>query len=168
MTLGTHAVVGAFVGAAAAHNLPLAAAAAFASHFLMDSIPHWDYAILSIQKDPANPLNDDMGSNRILFYKDLIRTGFDFGLGLLIAFLLFKSTGQTVLVGALLGGVCAALPDALQFLYWKVRKEPLISLQRFHLFMHADHDFNNEPIIGFLMQAAIVVLVAVLSALFFI
>ncbi len=45
MTLGTHAVAGALIGAVASQNLAFAASAAFLSHFLLDTIPHWDYAL---------------------------------------------------------------------------------------------------------------------------
>lgn len=168
MTLGTHAVAGAFVGALASQSLPAAAVAAFASHFFLDSIPHWDYAILSLQKDAGNELNNDMGANRYLFMLDLMRTGADAGLGLLITLAVFSQASTTVLVGALVGAVFGALPDALQFVYWKFRHEPLISLQRFHLYMHAKTDLNNEPVVGILSQLVVVLLCVVASVYLFI
>ena len=46
LTLMTHAIVGAaIVGLVPAHPL-LGLSLAFASHFILDALPHWDYPIV--------------------------------------------------------------------------------------------------------------------------
>jgi hypothetical protein len=52
LTLTTHAIVGAAIASVIPAHPFFAIAAAFASHFLLDAIPHWDYPIRS---DSVNP-----------------------------------------------------------------------------------------------------------------
>lgn len=68
-----------------------------------------------------------------------------------------------MLVGALVGAVFAIIPDPLQFVYMKYRHEPLISLQRFHLFMHARTRLNDRPLLGVGSQIALIAVMALLS-----
>lgn len=168
MTLTTHAVVGSFLGAAAAANLPLAAVLGFTSHFLMDSIPHWDYHLASTSEDTKNELNNDMKTSGPAFFVDLLKIGFDVVLGLAIVWLIFHSASSFILIGAFTGAVFAMAPDALQFIYWKFRHEPLISLQKFHLYIHAATRLNKRPALGILSQIAIILVVAIIARHFFV
>ncbi len=161
MTLSTHAVVGAFVGAVASQNLALAASAGFLSHFIMDSIPHWDYKLGSTSEDKSKPMETDMKISGKQFYIDLFKIGCDVALGLSLTYLFFSHASSTVLLAALIGACCAIAPDPLQFVYWKFRREPLISLQKFHLFMHADTRLNDKPLIGITSQIIIMCIVYV-------
>lgn len=163
MTLTTHSVVGALFGAVAAHNVPLALAGGFASHFLLDAIPHWDYRLGSAWHDEANPMNNDIDVSAPAFVLDLAKIGFDAILGLGIIYALFRGDDPRILFAALLAGVCAMAPDPLQFVYTKFRREPLVSLQRFHLFMHAKTRLKHRPVLGITSQIAIIVIVVVLS-----
>jgi hypothetical protein len=165
MTLTTHAVAGALIGAIASQNLAFVAVAAFASHFLLDSIPHWDYALASSERDSDNPLKDDIKASGKTFFIDLSKIAFDAILGVAIAVVLFYSGPTTVLIGAVVGAIFAILPDPLQFAYMKIRREPLISLQKFHLFMHADADLNDKPFLGVGFQVALIVIFALVSRL---
>lgn len=163
MTLTTHALI----GVSAASFLPkyplLAFSAAFLSHFIIDAIPHWDYPIKSLEQNLDNPLENKIAANK-KFITDLIRIGFDFLIGITLSFLIFQPKnliiGQTVFMGAI-GGI---LPDPLQFLYWKIKKEPLISLQRFHIWIHTKTNLNDKPLIGIAFQI-ILILVAIYLAI---
>jgi hypothetical protein len=156
MTLTTHAVAGALVGAVASHNLALAASAAFMSHFLFDTIPHWDYALGSTHEDQANPMNNDIKSSGKQFIIDLLKIACDAGLGILVTYIFFRNASNSVLIAALIGALFAMLPDPLQFVYWKFRHEPMISLQRFHMFMHAKMHLKDKPIVGILSQVVFI------------
>jgi hypothetical protein len=152
------------VGAAIASVLPaypsLAIAAAFASHFLLDAIPHWDYPIRS---DLVNPnVAAAMKYDRALF-GDLLRIGTDATLGIALALLLLARPSDFALL--LCAAVAAMLPDALQFAYMRFPREPLISLQRFHLWMHASRDLRGRPILGLSAQIALVVVVLLVARL---
>ncbi len=136
MTLTTHAIV----GAAAARLFPqhpvLAFSAAFASHFLIDAIPHWDYSLRSYKRDESNHLNNDMSTSGLNFVLDLLDIGFDLFLAMFLPFLIFGSvifSESFIVLCGIIGGV---LPDALQFVYMKFRHEPLVSLQKFHILIH--------------------------------
>ena len=169
MTLTTHAVIGAAIASTMPTHPILGFTLAFASHFFLDSIPHWDYSLNSYKSDDANHLNDDMPINKE-FFIDLSKIGLDMlcGILLVLIFFAFKSSDISItnitwipFIG-LLGGV---LPDALQFVYMKWRHQPLITLQKFHLWIHAKKDFNNRPLIGMSFQVAVILVVVIVTKL---
>ena len=151
MILATHAIAGAIL----ANQLPdypiIGFLIAFGSHFVLDAIPHWDYPILSLQRDSGSELDNKMEKGRN-FYLDILRTGADFAFGIAVALYILGNWNfpLPVLAGAI-GGV---LPDALQLAYWKIRTEPLISLQRFHIFIHARGKIG-KALPGLIFQAGI-------------
>jgi len=152
MILSTHAIT----GAALATFVPAQPAAAFVlgflSHFALDAIPHWDYPLRSPLIAPNNGAH--MLLNRALVF-DLVTIGFDALFGLLVAVLLFATSGN---YWAILSGVCGAmLPDALQFLYARFPREPLRAFQRFHEWMHTDKCI--KPLLGIGSQFGLVVLI---------
>jgi hypothetical protein len=158
LTLTTHAVVGAAIASLMPAYPSLAIAAAFASHFLLDAIPHWDYPILS---DSVNPnVAAPMKYDRALF-ADMLTIGTDAMLGMALALLLLARRGDFALV--LCGAAAAILPDALQFAYMRLPREPLISLQRFHSWIHASRNFRARPVLGLSTQLGLM-LFAVLVA----
>jgi hypothetical protein len=157
MTLTTHAVVGATIASALPSHPLLGFVLAFSSHFLLDAIPHWDYALSSHKSDGSNRMNDDMMIDKV-FFTDLMKIGFDMLCGVLIVILVFTLHGPHILWLPLVGVAGATLPDALQFAYWKYRHQPLISLQRFHIWVHAKKDFNKRPFLGITFQIIVVAL----------
>jgi len=157
MTLATHAVVGAAIASSIPHHPILGFTLAFASHFVLDAIPHWDYPLSSSKTDDENRMNDDMVMDKT-FYFDLSRIALDMSCGVLLA-LAFFSLSSPYLFWVPIVGVCGAtLPDALQFVYWKWRHQPLIALQRFHLWIHSKVNFNERPIIGVPFQIVVIIL----------
>jgi hypothetical protein len=152
MTLTTHAVVGAGAASLFLGNPLLAFCAAFLSHFLIDAIPHWDYIPRSMRNNSEDPLKTDMTLGKD-FILDLCVIGADALFGILLSLLFF---GNSVgLVIAFIGAVGGILPDPLQFVYWKIRKEPLISLQRFHLWIHAKTQIKEAWHIGITFQISL-------------
>lgn len=162
MTLTSHAVAGAAVATLAPENPALAFAFGFLSHFLADAFPHGHYKLLSHTKHPEDRLKEDMVYGKAFVF-DLLKIGADFILGAALAYFLFiaggKPGGMAIAFGAL-GGV---LPDALQFAYWKIRREPLISLQKFHIEIHAVKNFNGDAKKTILVEISAIV-VAILFA----
>jgi hypothetical protein len=137
MILTNHAIVGAAL-ASLVPNAPVAGfAIGFLSHFVLDAIPHWDYDLQSIKEDKNNPLNNEMPLNG-KFLKDILKIGLDFFVGLSLSFLIFVVYFKYSILAIFCGVAGAMTPDALQFIYMKWRHEPLISLQRFHLWIHAE------------------------------
>jgi hypothetical protein len=156
MVLATHAVTGALIGAVASENLAIAALAGFLSHFILDTIPHWDYSLGSNEKDPQNPLNDTMHVRSVSFFIDLAKIGADFFLGLMLALLMVYAEPTPVVAAGMIGALAAVLPDPLQFIYMKFRPKFMRPLQKFHLFMHATTRLNSRPIIGIGSQLIII------------
>jgi hypothetical protein len=131
MILSTHAVVGgALAGLFPSH--PVAAfAVGFASHFVIDAIPHWDYPLRSISV--ARGARNQVRLTPALA-RDVALIGFDAIVGLALAIGIFAT--PSTIVAVLAGAVGAMLPDPLQFVHTLYPHEPLASLQRFHRWMH--------------------------------
>lgn len=160
MTLTTHAIVGAAAASVFSSNPIVAGCAAFLSHFLIDAIPHWDYIPKSAQSDPQNPLNNDMKVGK-QFFRDLFVIGSDALLGVALSILIFSPTDLYSFL-IIFGGACLGiLPDPLQFVYWKIRREPLILLQRFHMWIHTSHKkwtIEQRWAVGIAEQVVLVVI----------
>lgn len=151
MTLATHAIVGGSIAALVPGNPLVGFILGFGSHFILDSIPHFDYKILSISEDKNNKLNTDMRFGK-KFLLDLARISFDASLGFFIIMSTFYLKGNgDYLIAVTAGALGGILPDPLQFAYFKLRLEPLISLQKFHLWMHAKSKIT-DPIKGIAYQ----------------
>jgi hypothetical protein len=146
MTLTTHAVVGAAIASLIPEHPVLVFCAAFASHFVIDAIPHWDYAIAS---SSINPKIGAVMKYDEAFFQDVLRIGTDALLGILLSLWLFGSYHPWVV---LLGACAGILPDPLQFIYTRWRHEPLVSLQRFHQWIHTNIRLRNLPALGIASQ----------------
>ena len=154
MILTPHAVAGAAITSLFRLNPVTAFFAGFLSHFFLDAIPHWDYKLKSSYKDEAQPLNNNFGVGPGL-YLDLAKIGFDALLGLFLS-VLFFSLGTGVSFWAIIfGAIGGMLPDPLQVVYMKWRREPLISLQKTHLLFHTSHRIQ-DPVFGIFLYCVII------------
>ncbi|MBP6948494.1 MAG: hypothetical protein KBC41_02400 [Candidatus Pacebacteria bacterium] len=157
MILATHAVVGTIVATTLTSNPYIAFTIAFGSHFMLDSIPHWDYSLLSFKKDPEGKLNHDMVIGKKFLF-DLTRIGIDALIGAIIsftlAFYILDIHSIPLVCATILGGI---LPDPLQFVYWKTRSRFLLPLQKFHKWIHA-RSIQIHHTHGLLLQIAIMLL----------
>ena len=156
MVLTTHIVFGSVGAQLMTSNPYLGFLAGFVSHFILDAVPHWDYTLKSRAYNPKNRLDVDMkiGSN---FVRDLFLIGLDFCLGFTIAITYFYLTATPFGLVALLGGIGAVFPDFLQFVYFKFKTGPLLSLQRFHVWIHSKISLNNRPTLGIISQAVLII-----------
>lgn len=139
MILTNHAITGAMLATLTPNQPLLGFTAGFLSHFVLDAIPHWDYSLDSFKKDNNNPMNNDIVINKY-FVKDILKIGLDGAIGLSFAYLIFCFYMKYSVLTILSGAIGAMIPDALQFAYMKCRREPLVSLQKFHLWVHADKE----------------------------
>ncbi|MBI4225251.1 MAG: hypothetical protein HY617_02885 [Candidatus Sungbacteria bacterium] len=164
MILTTHAVIGAAAASMVPEHPVLAFGVAFASHFAFDAIPHWHYPVASIIKDKKNPMNNDMVVGKH-FIADVAVIGFDALLGIgisLAAFAYFLHVPYLLILIGALGGI---LPDPLQFVYWKFRRQPVKSLQRLHRLVHAKTDLDNRPLSGVTSQVCLILAAISVTAL---
>ena len=81
--------------------------------------------------------------------------------GTLIGVALFASASTFWIV--LLGAAMAILPDPLQFLYGRFPREPLRSLQRFHVLIHTERRLEGRPVFGLTTQLTFVILFVAFS-----
>ena len=155
MILATHAIIGAAAASLFPDHPTLAFSAAFVSHFIFDAVPHWHYSMSSIEIDEHNGMNNNMKLKKG-FFSDLLKIGLDGLAGLIVSYFIFTSI-KTPFWIIILGVAGAILPDPLQFVYWKWRHEPLISLQRFHMWIHSKINMDNMHFVGIVTQIAIIV-----------
>ena len=134
MILSTHAVVGGAISSLFPSDPILAAAAGFVSHFAIDAIPHWDYPLRSISVGKGAD-NRRLRLSRAVM-TDLICIGVDACAGLALAIWLFATPASVWAIA--LGALAAMAPDPLQFVHSIHPREPLVTLQRFHRWMHSN------------------------------
>lgn len=136
MILCTHAVVGGAIASLMPHHPALAFCVGIASHFAIDAIPHGDYTMRSISLREGRPA---LALNPLLI-RDLAIIAFDGLFGLALTAWLYATPGSwpTVLLGAL-GGM---LPDPLQILQRLLPVEPLMSIQRVHIWAHTKRQLD--------------------------
>jgi hypothetical protein len=167
-------VVGGALAQISKANPILAFVMGFLSHYILDIIPHWDYPLLSSSKSKTgNPLDGEIVIGRG-FLVDLVKVGADFLIGLSIVLFFFEPNGFSILLNPLAlikspilwGSFGGILPDILQFIYYKTKREPLTSFQKFHDFMHSRMRLNNHMIMGPALQIIFVALVIYLITLF--
>ena len=163
MILATHAISGAVLAELVPNHKVAAFCVGFVSHFILDAVPHWDYKLSSLERDENDLLNTDMKMGKE-FAADLLKTGADaaFGLvlGALLAYFIFRSVTPAIFFGAI-GGL---FPDFLQFVYMKWKHEPMVSLQKTHIKVHAREKIRGK-FFGLAFQAVIVILLG--AAVFF-
>src|ERR1700759_405772 len=128
MILSTHAVVGGAIASWFPTHPIRVATLTFASHFVIDAIPHWDYPLKSISVKP-NANNWALKINRRLF-SDLALISFDACFGIVLTLLLLASPSTIGVVA--LGALAGMLPDSFQIVHSLYPREPLGTLQQFH------------------------------------
>lgn len=160
MTLTAHAIVGASVAQLFPNHPVLAFSAGFVSHFLLDAVPHKDYRLASFKKNEHDRLKDSFAYDKKFIF-DLVKIATDFSLGFIFVYLIYSFQIKTsLLVTTLAGATGAVLPDALQFVYFNFRHEPLTTLQKFHIKIQKKIGSTKWGIISQFVIVLIFVLVA--------
>ena len=158
MILSTHAIVGGAIASLIPGHPVLAFVIGAASHFAIDAIPHVDYPLYSITVRRSAPAALTLNW---LLVRDLGLITIDACLGLAIVLWLYASPGATTAV--LAGALGAMLPDPLQLLGKLYPREPLRSLQLFHVWMHTKRKLSWP--LGVSSQLSFVALVVGLRAI---
>ena len=154
MILATHAIIGAGIVSLSVHDPALGLCLAFASHFVLDAVPHWSYKVQSTSIQPHGGVSGIHFDKD--FFQDVAHIGSDGLIGILLSVLFFaKPQTLWLIIG---GAIAGMLPDALQFVYSKFKHEPLIHLQHFHEWIHTKYQLNDMPLIGILSQIIFVII----------
>jgi hypothetical protein len=155
MILASHAVIGVAAAKLAPVNPLLAFCLAFLSHFAADAIPHWEYK-LSKSVDPK--YSEGMSLNRD-FFVDSVKVGSDILLGILLSYYIFSDVSIEILSLGIIGGI---LPDIFQFLYGKIKIQPLIIFKKFHDAVHSEK-MDERMILGVSTQVLVILIIAFLN-----
>ena len=108
--------------------LTLAFVLAFLSHYLLDSLPHWDYSIENIQEKKWRNS-----------FKDFLKVFLDISLGIFLIFIFSKNFSISFL-----GGLVAILPDGLILLNLIYPSKLLTIHKNFHQKIHFPESPEGE------------------------
>jgi len=117
MVLTPHILAGVALGASIS-NPVMAAIGAFALHFALDAIPHWDYDIYSSRRKAA------------------LKVGADLAIAGIAVLFLIRHMPPEQQINILIGGFFGILPDGLLFLSFIFKNKYLDRFARFHNFWH--------------------------------
>jgi len=153
MILVTHGIVGASVALSVTGNPVLGGVLAFASHFVLDMIPHWDYQVKSLSQ--SNDAKEMFIKKGINLYTDICKVAFDGLLGLSVPLVITLLVLDNHLYIALIGATCGIIPDFLQAVYFKTHTKILEKFAILSIKLHTKIRFDNRPVIGLLMQSTL-------------
>ncbi len=124
MVLTPHILAGAVIGSEI-KNIWLIAGLGLASHYFLDSLPHWDYLT-------------EINPGKI---KDMAKIGLDILIGLSLVWLIVEEINWYLIIGIFF----ALLPDLFQFLYLGFNFSFLERLTKFHNFWHNKKKYSFIP-----------------------
>lgn len=144
MILTPHILVGAAI-ASKTSNPVLGLTLAFLSHYLVDAIPHTDYAIAHVTRRKIN----------FSAFKEFFLALSDIVGGLILVYLLVSRNGHDQLY-LLMGGFAAALPDSIHASSY-VFPPRIIKILNVGHTLHSK--YKNPPIfLGVLTQVGIIII----------
>lgn len=166
MILSVHAIFGAAVSSLVPTHPILGFTLGFASHFVLDAIPHKDYDLISLDLDTAGKIEPISTINLIRkkfkFIRDAVFISFDALIGIILAFMFFFDPVHPFIF--FLGAASSMIPDFLTFLYLILEHKSLSSFYDFHSsFIHSKVIFKFNQITGvFLQFCTIALLIAII------
>ncbi|MBU1177409.1 hypothetical protein KKH96_03125 [Patescibacteria group bacterium] len=140
MVIIPHMLAGATIGA---HSPNVWAAFCFGllSHYLLDSLPHWEY----------------LDSLKVSKFSQLIKIFIDFIIGsIIIVFLFLSSSFNIIIISGIIG---ALLPDFIEFLYVNFKIKLFRPLSIFH---HKIHYYKKVSFLKGSISQTIIVIISVI------
>lgn len=137
MLLAPHILTGAAI-AAQFSNPFVGMLFAFLSHFVLDSIPHWEYSIKPLKQ---------IKTRGVLYVRPILyRVLLDMTIGFVVVILVMALSGKHISLDiGIFGGFFAALPDGLTFLLYLSPKNRLIRVPLYIVYaIHRKLHFNKE------------------------
>ncbi len=161
MVLVTHAIVGAAIANVMPNHPILGFSVAFLSHYLLDAIPHAEYDISGLV-DSKNKSLFKLNKRGMMH---IFIIGADFLAGIALSIFFFARNDQRLYI-TLLGLIGGILPDFLQFIYLKYKRQPWKFFQKLHDFFHAKENLQNRQVMNFMMHTAPIFLFVLAYLLF--
>lgn len=153
MILSVHAVVGAGVASLIPGQPVAGFALAFASHLLLDAIPHRDYDLLSLSGNAKEGLSlkDNTHKRFHQLKRDMFLVSVDAVVGIILAGIFFYNPAYPFIF--LIGALASMLPDFTTFLSLFYKPKILQFFVRFHLnVMHSKVVLKLKEIPGVCLQ----------------
>ncbi len=163
MILTPHAIVGVTLVNMFPNNLVLGFGLAFASHYILDMIPHTDYDISGLFDEDEKTIRSVFKHTKAAL--QFLFIVFDFVFAIYLSLLFFVRDENSLIV-TLVGLIGALLPDFLRLLYYKYNPQ----LRKF-LHIHVAHhdeiqnhvtDDKNAKLWGALYQFLVPILFLVI------
>lgn len=159
MILTPHAIVGAALANIFPNDPALGFGLAFFSHYALDMLPHTDYDINNFFDKETKTVRSVIKNAGAAMHLLVIILDFIFAIFLCV--LLFVRDEKSLMI-TLLGVLGGLLPDFLQFIYYKFKKEPWIFIQKIHDKFHFDTKIKHNILLGIFVQILIPVLILIL------
>jgi len=153
MILSVHAVFGAAVASLVPTHPVLGFSLAFLSHLALDTIPHRDYDLASIESDSRKKIfkldKSDKFKSKLL--RDIFFVSLDAIIGIILAYLLFFDSNYPLIF--LIGAIGSMLPDFLTFSSLVLRNSFLNLFFKFHSrFLHSQIILKLNQTRGIILQ----------------
>jgi hypothetical protein len=161
MILSVHAIFGSAVASLIPSHPVAGFVLGFASHLVLDAIPHQDYKLLSFETGPDDKLKPiDLIRQKFTLIRDFIFISFDALIGFCLAFLFFFDPAYPFIF--FIGAFGALVPDGLTILYLLFKHKSLHHFFKFHTsFIH--YKIHLNQVVGIILQFfTIGVLIAIL------
>jgi len=144
MTLATHTIIG--LGLSSLLPAPVRPISAFAislaSHYLLDTIPHWEYNLPFIKRSEKGSKAEVKLFGWPLFLGSLTIIS-EFAVGLMVALALFYTPARFSGWAVMASVVGSVAPDFLQFMYYRYRSLFWFYAQRWHGVWHSNNRIKN-------------------------
>lgn len=164
MILTPHILTGVFVGSKVKNPL-FGAILALISHYILDSLPHWEYKFIKnwrhFQKRKLSPSDlEKIKLSIIGSFKVIIDLSVGFFLISLI-FLYFKSFSLKNMIFIYIFAFLSIIPDILIFLYWLMPKNYFLKKHyKFHYLIHFPKKKNLKiQKFGFLIELILIIFI---------
>ena len=163
MLFTTHTIVGAAIGVAT-KNPALGFAAGYATHHIMDSIPHFDQGSYRAVKSGPNYLNTKLDNVPKFSYikRDWIMLLTDFALGGTLFLTLLALLPTDLWVYIITGALGCLMPDIIDSSpFWsrklRAKYKLIANYHKFHIFFHWTVK-KNEVFLGATTQISLIIL----------
>ncbi len=164
MILASHIIVSGLVGSAA-KNYFAAAFFGFTSHYILDTLPHWDYSIDDFSPESPSGLFKTKNA-----WRNIAKLATDVAGGIIVLLILLNRIYQNNIENiapVFIGAVFGVLPDALQLLYWKTKTPYLKWLSDIHAFTHSIFNKTKKTALPGLAYQIITIALVFIALKFF-
>jgi len=165
MILTTHAVFGAAVASLVPDHPIIGFTLGFASHFVLDAIPHKDYELISIESDSKSKIQlINILQKKFSLLRDIIFVSLDALVGFILAFLFFFNPAYPWIF--FVGAFGSLIPDGMTFLYLIFKNKSLAAFYHFHSgYIHSRYILKLNQFVGVIFQFVTVVVLIIIMYL---